>query len=457
MATVTKEPIGHLHEKLTVKLEKTDYLPSFEKALKEYSKKANIPGFRKGMVPAGLIKKMYGTSLFTDEVLKTVDRELIGYLQNDKLDIFAQPLPLESDFKQIDMNNPTDYSFQFEIGMKPEFNLPNLAEADITRYVVEVTEEMIDKEIERLQNRFGNMKDQDTVESEDHVLNMIFTEVDENANPVENGISKDNSILVKYFKEDFRKEWMGKGLNDFEIIQLDKAFDEKELEFIMQDLGLEKTDPLARQKHFKIQITKIGLLEKRELNEEFYQQLYPNSDVKTEGDLRNKIKEEIEAHWKKQADNQIHDQVFHQLVDHTSISFPEEFLKKWMKTQGEEKQFKTDEEIEKEFPVFLNQLKWTLITDKIVQENGIQVSPDEIRAFAKQQLFSYMGNNNLSDDQPWVTDYVEKMMKDRKYVEDTYNRVQTQKVFEWAAAQVKPHDKTISVEDFTRMVEEHQH
>ena len=106
MATITKENIGLLHEKLTVKLEKTDYLPSFEKALKEYSKKANIPGFRKGMVPSGLIKKMYGTSLFTDEVLKTVDKALIGYLQNDKLDIFAQPLPLESDFKQLDVNNP---------------------------------------------------------------------------------------------------------------------------------------------------------------------------------------------------------------------------------------------------------------------------------------------------------------------------------------------------------------
>ena len=107
MATITKENIGLLHEKLTVKLEKTDYLPSFEKALKEYSKKANIPGFRKGMVPAGLIKKMYGTSLFTDEILKTVDKQLIDYLQNDKVDIFAQPLPLETDFSKLDVNNPT--------------------------------------------------------------------------------------------------------------------------------------------------------------------------------------------------------------------------------------------------------------------------------------------------------------------------------------------------------------
>ncbi|MFZ1858121.1 MAG: trigger factor [Chitinophagaceae bacterium] len=460
MATVTKENIGLLHEKLTVKLEKTDYLPSFEKALKEYSKKANIPGFRKGMVPAGLIKKMYGPSLFTDEVLKTVDRELIGYLQNDKLDIFAQPLPLESDFKQLDVNNPSDYSFEFEVGMKPDFTLPDLAKAKTTRYVVSVTEEMLNTEIDRLQNRHGNMKDEEAVSTEENVLNVNFVEADANGNEVEAGIKKDNSILVKYFSEGYRKNWIRKKAGDFETVQLKTAFDEKEREWIIGDLGLNKEDPLAAEKYFKIVITKVGLLEKRELNEEFFTQLYPNQEVKSEADFRNKVKEEIQNYWNGQANNQIHDQVFHQLVDHTEIKFPEGFLKKWIKTQnetGKDQEPKTDEEVEKEFPTFISQLKWTLISDKIVQDNGIQVGPDEIRSFAKQQLFSYMGGANLSDDQPWVADYVEKMMKDRKYVEDAYNRIQTQKIFEWAATQLKPTDKDISAEEFTKMVESHQH
>lgn len=463
MATITKENIGLLHEKLTVKLEKTDYLPSFEKALKEYSKKANIPGFRKGMVPAGLIKKMYGPSLFTDEVLRSVDRELIGYLQNDKLDIFAQPLPLETDIHQLDVNNPADYTFHFEIGMKPEFQLADLGTAKTIRYVVKVTDEMINNEIARLQNRYGNMQDQGNVAVEDNVLNIIFTEVDENGNAVENGIQKDNSLLVKYFKESFRSNLIGKVTNDFVIVQLDNAFDEKELDFILSDLGLDKNDPSAAQKHFKIQITKIGLLEKKELNEEFFNQLYPNQEVKSEADFRNKIKEEIQAYWNNQAKNQIHDQVFHELTDHTPMQFPEGFLKKWVKTQGETAENpdggKSDEQVEKEFPTFLNQLKWTLITDKIVQENSIQVQPDEIRDFAKQQLFGYMGGTMGADaqNQPWVNDYVEKMMKDRKYVEDAYNRIQTQKIFEWAETKVNPTDKEISAEEFTKMAEEHQH
>lgn len=461
MATVTKENIGLLHEKLTVKLEKTDYLPSFEKALKEYSKKANIPGFRKGMVPAGLIKKMYGTSLFTDEVLRSVDRELIGYLQNDKLDIFAQPLPLESDFKQLDVNNPADYTFEFEVGMKPDFNLPDLAKAKTTRYVVAVTEEMINNEIDRLQNRYGNMKDEETVTTEDNVLNLNFIETDADGNEIEGGIKKDNSVLVKYFSKDCRKNWIGKKADDFAVAQLKTAFDEKEREWIIGDLGLSKEDVSAADRYFKLVITKVGLLEKRELNEEFFNQLHPGKEIKTEADFRNKIKEDIQAYWNVQATNQIHDQAYHELIDHTEIKFPEGFLKKWIKTQNSASEnpqpAKSDEEVEKEFPAFIKQLKWTLISEKVVQDNAIEVNPDEIRTFAKQQLFSYMGGANLSDDQPWVADYVEKMMKDRKYVEEAYGRIQTQKIFEWAATQVKPVDKDITAEEFTKMVEAHQH
>lgn len=455
MATVTKENIGLLHEKITVKLEKTDYLPSFEKALKDYSKKANIPGFRKGMVPAGLIKKMYGTSVFTDEVLRSVDRELIKYLETDKLNIFAHPLPLESDIRQLDLNNPAEYIFHFEVGMKPEFTLPDLSKAKTTRYKVVVTDEMIDNEISRLQNRHGNMKDEEIVATDENVLNVTFIESDAAGTETEGGIKKDNSLLVKYFTESYRKVLSGKKAGDYVLLQLRNAFDEKERNWILEDLGLNKDDAASTEKYFKLIIAKIGLLEKRELNEEFFKQLYPNLELKTQEDFRNKVKEEIQAYWDSQARNQIQDQAYHELLDHTMINFPEAFLKKWVKTQGEK--VKSDEELEKEFPVFINQLKWTLITDKIVKENNIEVQPDELQNFAHQQLLGYMGMNVPDEQQGWMKDYVEKMMKDRKYVEDAFNRIQTQKIFEWAEQQAKPVEKEISAEEFTKMAEAHQH
>lgn len=462
MATITKEPIGQLHEKISVKIDKADYFPSFEKSLKEYSKKASIQGFRPGKVPAGLIKKMYGPSLFTDEVLKSVDKELINYLQTEKTEIFAQPLPVETDLAKLDVNNPADYSFDFEIGLKPEFTLADLAKADITGYNIDITDDMINEEVERLQNRYGNMIDKEAVDGGNNVINLTFTEIDADGNVAEGGVKKDNSLLLSYFAEKVQKELNDKKAGDSINIILGDAFEDKELEFIASDLGLSKDSEEDKKKIFKLEITKVSELEKRELNEEFFNQLYPGGEVKTEEEFRAKIKDQIFEYWASQSRNQIQDQVFHQLVDNTTIEFPEAFLRKWLVTQNANPEAgqpaKSEEQIDSEMPTFLNQLKWTLISEKIVKDQNIEVTPDELKDFAQAQLFSYMGGMMPeSEEQPWIRDYIDRMMKDRKYVEDAYNRIQSQKVFEWAATQIKPAAKQISAEDFTKMVNEHQH
>src|SRR5580700_8240190 len=226
MATVTRENIGLLNDKITVRVEKNDYLPSFEKALKNYSKQANIPGFRKGMVPASLVKKMYGNSVFTDEVLRSVEKELTTYVTEEKLEIFAQPLPLgENDARNLDMSNPSDYAFAFEVGLKPEFAIADLANAPLTRYKVIVTEEMLSEELERRQVHHGEMTEPETVTGGENVLNVTFTESNADGNPVEGGTVKDNSLLVKYFSEPFRKNWIGKKKDDYLVVQLSSAFD----------------------------------------------------------------------------------------------------------------------------------------------------------------------------------------------------------------------------------------
>lgn len=453
MATVTQQEVAPLHKQFSVTINKEDYLPQFEKSLKEYSKKANIPGFRKGMVPAGLIKKMYGSSLFTDEVLKTVDKEVFKFIEEEKLDIFAQPLPVDMNLNQLDVNNPNNYTFTFEVGMKPGFQLPDLSKEQVKRYKVTVTNEMLDEEIERLRNRYGNMTEPETVTGDDNVLNVTFIETDAAGNEVEGGIHKDNSLLVKYFSESYRPSLIGKKKDDTLQLTLADVFDAKEREWILNDLGLNS----ATDKHFKVLITKVGLVEPRELNEEFFTQLFPNEEIKTEEAFRNRIEQELQKQWDAESRNQLHHSLYHVLLDHTHIDFPADFLKRWIKTQGENQQPKTDEEVEHEFPSFLNQLKWTLISDKMVQENGIQVEQDDLRQFAKQQLLGYMGMQNLDEEQQWVRDYIDRMMKDRKYVEDAYNRLQTQKIFDWAETKINAVETPISKEEFLHMNEEHQH
>jgi len=452
MATVTRENIGLLNDKLTVKLTKEDYFPAFEKSLKNYAKSANIPGFRKGMVPAGVVKKMYGQSVFTDEVLRTMERELNAYLSKEQLDIFAQPLPMDTEVKGIDINNPSEYEFAFEVGLKPEINIDTNS-LKVTKYKVQVTDQMVNDEVERLQTRHGKMTEPESVTSDDNVLNVNFVEVDANGNEVEGGIVKDNSLLVKYFNEATRPKLIGLKKDDTLIINLNESFDAKEKETIAADLGI-STDQAA-SKFFKLVVTKVGHVAKAELNEEFFKTVYPNNEVNSEDELRSVLKAEIEKYYDQQARNQVHDQIYHILVDHTHIEFPENFLKKWLQTGAEKP--KTAEEAEQEYPTFVNQLKWTLISSKLIADENIQVTPEDIKAFAKAQLFGYMGMNNFGDEQPWMDDYLNKMMKDQKYVEDSYHRISTEKVFEALEAKVQATEEPISAEAFAEKLHHHHH
>jgi len=456
MATITRENIGVLNDKITVKINKEDYLSSFEKSLKTYSKTASIPGFRKGMVPAGLIKKMHGQSVFTDEVLKTVEKELNSYMTNEKLDIFAQPLPMpENDARQIDVNNPNEYAFAFEVGLKPAFTIADIAAEKITRFKVDVTDQMVEEELERLRMRHGKMTEPETVSGDDDVLTINFTETDAEGNELEGGVKKENSLLVKYFSPVLKEQLMGKKKEDTLNIQLSQAFEGKEKEWVLKDLGLTEE---AGDKHFKLDITKIGLVEKAELNEDLYKAAYPGKEeITNEEQLKNVIRAEIQSHWDTQSVNHRQHEIYHILLEHTNIPFPEDFLRRWMEN-GTEKP-KSADEVAKEYPEFVNQLKWSLINERISTEQHIEVNPDDIKDFAKQQLFGYMGGigGGIDANQPWVEDYINRMMQDKKFIDDSYYRIRTEKIFKWAEVHAGSEEKAISAEEFNNLLKEHQH
>lgn len=458
MATVTRQNVGLLTDRLTVQITKEDYYPAFEKALKNYAKKANVPGFRPGMVPLGHIKKMFGNSVFTEEVLRSVEKEINGYLEKERPEIFAQPLPTDENadtVAKLNMNQPADYSFSFDIGLKPAFTVANLADATIKRRKVKVTDEMVEEEVSRLQNRYGNMQEPETVNNEQCVLNVTFTEVDADGNTVEGGVSKDNSLLVSYFAEAVRPQLIGLKKGDSITVTLDEAFEAKEKEWIIGDLGLNEVAD-AGSKKFKITITKIGFVEKRELNEEFFNQLFPGKAIATEAEFKQAVKEDIEAYWNNQARSQVHDEIYHYLIDNTNIELPVDFLKRWLQSGGEKP--KTAQEVEAEFPSFINSLKWTLISDKLTVDNQLQVTPEELREFAKRQMMGYMGVTTLDESTAWLDSYVDRMMSDRKYIDQMYNQLMTEKLFTWAESQVtKFIDEEVSAEEFAKHQHHHAH
>ena len=455
MATVARENIGLLNDKITVKISKEDYLPAFEKKVKEYSKTANIPGFRKGNVPAGMVKKMYGTAIYTDEVLRTVEKELYGYLQTENPDIFAQPMALDNGAPKLDYANPAEYEFGFEIGLKPNFELAPVKKAKLTLHKVTVTDEMVQEEVDRMQVKGGKMTEPEEVNSLDNVLNVQFTESDKDGNIVEGGISKENSVLLKYFSPALQKQLMGKKKDDSIVFQLSKSFDKDKLDMMLHDLGLDKDDKEAAKKYFNLSIVKVGLVEKRELNEEFFKEVFPGAEVTTEADFRNKLREEIEQYWASQSRNQLHDQLYHYFLDETTMEFPATFLKRWLQSGGDKP--KTAEEAEAEFPFFSNQLKWTLISDKLIKDNNLQVNTEDVKASMKAEVMRYFGGASLGEDQSWLDSYVERMMKDEKHVDTTYRRLITDRLFQWAEAQVSPKEKEVTGEELNAMMHNHNH
>lgn len=459
MATVKQENIGKQHDKITITLQVEDYMPSFEKSLKQYAKTANIPGFRKGMVPVGMVKKQYGQSVFTDEVLRVAGTKLEEHLVANKAEIFARPIPSASQEQiKFDMNNPSEFVFEFEIGTKPEFSIPLLSGKETMPFhKIKVTDEMLDEEIEKLQYKSGTMTDPEEISGGDNVINVVFEETDGKGTVIEGGIKKDNSLLVKYFTANTIESLKGKKANDSIEVCLGDAFDPKVLPAILRDLDLNPTDDTAKAKYVRVQITKVGLVEKAELNKEMFDKIYPGRNIETEQQFKDELKAEIQQYWNVQSRNRLHNEIFERLVHETPIDLPVDFLKRWMSVGGEK--YKSPEQVEKEFGTFEHQLRWQLVSDRLIEQHQLQVSNAEMEMGARSQIMSYfsqMGSMPEMDEE-WVGPFVKKQLADSKFADELHNRIVTDKLFNQIESMLNIQEEEVSLEEFSNLPSSHHH
>lgn len=460
MATVTKENIGLLNDKITVTVEKDDYLPSFEKAIKSYSKKATIPGFRKGMVPTGMVKKMYGSSVFADEVIKTVEKNLQDYMEHEKLDIFAQPLPMpDNDPGKLDMNQPSEYAFSFEIGLKPAFSLPDFGSMQLKKYKVTITDDMVSEEVDHILKQNSTLAETDAVPSaaDEYELDTDLAETDQQELVAEQGdTGRKRHFISKNFIPSFREQLASKHPGDSVVFQPAVALEGVVRDSFLEEWGISKDDPQAADKSLNLTIEKIFVSKVPEMDADFYNKVFPGKEVASGEDFRNQIRQLLEQQWEAPSHNQLDDQIYHELVDHVQIQFPESFLKRWM--MNFQSKPKTQEEVDQEYPGFIKGLTWSLVTEKIMEDNNLQVTKEDIEDAIRNQLLGYFrGNMDMDMDQPWVNDYVQRMMKDKKVVEDTARRTEVEKVFAWCETQVNPVETPISAEEFKKLQAEHHH
>ncbi len=452
MATVTRENLGTLHDKITVKLSKEDYMPSFEKSLKQYAKSANVPGFRKGMVPAGMVRKMYGQALFSDEVVRTASSKLEEYLKTEQLAIFAQPMIMRNDEPvRLDMNAPVEVDFAFEVGLKPEFNIDAIDnKTTLPKYKVAVADKMVEDEVERIKRRYGKAEDQETVSNKDNIIYCKYEMCDAEGNIVADPQMVEDTALLEKYPAKLQDMLMGKKAEDTLVIRPADICTEEELAGFMKD-PLKKT-PEAANEYYKLTLTKVAQLVPAELSAELYAQVFPNTEVKDEAEFKMLIKQELGKEYDRISRERLQNEMYELLVHNTKLNLPVDFLKRWMKEGGDKP--KSETEVENEFPGFDHQLRWTLISDKLILDNNIDVTREDVMEDIKTRVLAYFGMPS-EEEATWLDSYMAKVMKDDKTVDETYRRLLFDKLFTVLESKFNIEEKEVTEEEFFKLPDAH--
>ena len=455
MAKVTRENIGILHDKITVIVTPADYTADYKKKLAKAAASANIPGFRKGHVPSAVVNKMYGEKIIMEEVLKITEVQMTSYLGIEKIDTISQPLPVSSTLENIDINNLKEYEFVFEIGIKPKINI-DPKNIQVKRYVIEVTDKLIEEQIDRISFQFGSMTEPETVSSDEDLLNVLFVEVGADGNAIEGGIDKATSLNVKHFEAEFKKSLFGLKKEDSLTVSLAVAFTNDERGPVLDELGLNKEDAANAEKNFKITVTNIGLQVKAELNGELFKKAYPTKEIANEEEFRAAVKDEIAGYFSEQSRKQMHDQIYHFLLDETKVEMPTEFILRLLE-QGEGKH-RSKEDALKVLPAFENQMKWSIISRQIQKEENISVTQDDLKNAAKAQLYQYLGGQvEMFGDTKFIEEYAERHAKDKKFVDEHYGNILADKILTSLENKVTATEEGINYKTFGSKLHHHHY
>ncbi len=446
MATIKREPIGELHEKIVVSLSQDDYKPAFEQALKSYAKNANVPGFRKGKVPTGMVRKMYGPSVFQDEVLRAAGRQIDEYVTEQKLSIFGQPMVMAPEQPlRMDMDQPTDFEFAFEIGLKPEVTTPALESGQaLTLYKIQVTDEMLDDEVKRLARRFGKVENPETVTGKENILYAKFRLNEEGAEATE------ETILIDKLPQKLQDLLMGRKSGDKFSFRPEEVATAEELPVLMKDSL--KRDIEDAGKEFELEITKLGLLVPHEVDALLFSQVFPNDAITEEAAFREKLREELGREYARVGENRLNDEIFEMLVHTTPMNLPVPFLKRWLREGGEKP--RSESQVESEFPGFDHQLRWTLISDKLLQESGVTVTHEEVLADMKGRVLAHFGMS-ADDEAPWIDDYMKKLSTDSKTMNETHNQLLFGKLFAWLRSKFPVEEREVTEKEFMELANPH--
>lgn len=434
---------------IRLEIVKSDYADSVEKSLRGLRQKVNMPGFRKGMVPMSMIKKIYGKQVLLEEVNKIVSENLHKYIDENNITVLGEPLASEAEPSVVDFDTQEDFVFNFDIALAPEINI-NLSKDDtLTYYRVKINDEMLNKQVEAYTTNFGTYEKMEEVEEKDFVKGIV-TEL-ENGLPKKGGISVENAVLMPQFIKDAdeKVKFIGAKNNSVIVFNPNKAFEGAEVE-IANFLHVDKAKVAELTGDFSFEITEITRHKNAELNQELFDKVFGENVVASEEEFKNKIREALAEQFTPQSDYKFLLDAREVLVRKAGeLKFADDILKRWLILANEKN---TPEKIESEFSNIHNDLTYQLVKDTLIKENNLKLEDEDIEYFAKhiaKAQFAQYGMLSISEDV--LDNYSKEMLKNKETVQNIVDRAMEEKLAACIKEKVTIDLKELTADEFTKL------
>jgi len=434
---ITKEQIDDLNAVVKVAISKEDYQDKVEQILKDYRKQANIPGFRKGQVPMGLIKKQYGKAVLVDEVNKLLQDNLGKYLSEEKLDVLGNPLPKQQENFDWDREQ---LDFEFELGLAPSFEVQLKTKKAVTQYKVIADKKMIEEQVDTLQKQYGKLISKTQVGPKDEVSGTFKNEAED--------IDQRSTIEIRDIKAKKALEaLLGKKAGDTLSLSTKGLFKEDRQLSAALGINREKAEKLNIEVEFTLE--EINEREPAALDQELFDKLFGKDVVTSEKELKEKIKEDSESQFAQQSDQKLLNDITEKLIEETKFELPTEFLKKWIQIAGEEPL--TEEQAKEEFERSEKGLRYQLIEGKIIQDNSLQVQFEELKDFAKGFIKSQMAQyGHLDPKEEELESIAARVLGNQDEVKRLSEQLMSQKLLDLYKEKANLKVKEMSFDDFIK-------
>lgn len=433
---------------IKIKLSESDYQPKVEEKIRSYARKANIKGFRQGKVPHGVIKKMFGKSILVEEVNHILSHSVSDYIKDNKLRILGDPLPNQEKANAIDWDVQKDFEFEFQIGMVDDFQVDVSPKVKLKSYPIEVDKKVIDETLSDLKKRFGDITHPEQSEAIDNLHGQVSEE----------GSEAPVGAHIEISKLDKKAQQIFTGKKKDEVVEFDinKVFASDDE--IANFLGVTPEEAKSKKGKYSFKITSISRVAPATINQELFDKVFGKDSVKSEEEFINKIRETISGNYKRETDHLLEHEIQHHFVENTKINMPEDFLKSWLKNSGGEKI--TDEVLEKEFSQYKESLKWDLIKNRIAEEHKINVEAEEVKTRAKEMIMEQFGGPaiaaQLGDRLDAIADNYLSDQQGKNFMR-LYDQLRNEKVLKTIKDNITVSEKPVSLDEFRKIVEKHNH